>query len=526
VSLKTTYKCADGRDFPVEWEDPEQATQTWYWDSEHNPSPMAPLDFAVWQGPRAGGLRARREAGFPEWSFFGSYIRANGFAFYGEHSMPPSVAEAHQKAAADARERYGSQLHFWQEYCIPRIEAACARLRAASAEEPLSEILEEFSYGFEHTFIFIAEDASNLRKFFAEAFGQEGERLAVELTQGFPSATMEGDQALWEVAQMARRSPALERAILNLEQGAGPEALRHVEGGAAFLEAFRAYLDRYGWRTQDWDVSSPTWLERPEVPLALVRRTLAQDLPPPTESVQEAARRRQVALAEAERRLAGDPGKLQEFRKLSASMPEYLAVKEGRALLQLTMNGVLHHAILKKGALLAAAGRVTRPDDVFYLALDEIAAGEGDVSAEVKVRRAERERWMGVVPPAKIGGFGKEDSAAEAESEPLSTEFRGIAASRGVLTATARVLVSIDEFGKLGPGEVLVCASTTPTWTPLFGIAGALVTDGGGLLSHPAIAAREYAIPAVVGTRVATQVIRDGMLVTVDGTAGVVRIEG
>jgi rifampicin phosphotransferase len=521
VTLQSLYKAADGRDFPVEWTDAEQAAETWYWDSEHNPKPMAPLDFAAWRESRPGALRARREAGFPEWSFFGPTLLVHGFSFYHPNPMPTELADSYKAAAERAKDRYGSQARYWTEYCLPRLQGSIARLNSSSGKEPLRDLLEDFGYGFEHTFLFI-EDGSALRNFCTAEFGEDGERLSVELTQGFPSATMEADQALWEVGRLA--SGRLRDALLSGDSPPGLDSLREVEGGDAFVSAFEAYLERYGWRTQDWDLSSPTWRERPEVPLAILRRTLAEDLPSPMEAVREAGRRRAAALATAEDRLAHDPEKLRQFRELAARTPNYLGVKEGRALWQLTLNGVLRQAILRKSDFLVAQGVIRSAEDVFYLTATEVDDPAAVGPGEVEARKRERERWVGVIPPSQIGGVDGGETETAPDAAP-ALEFKGIAASRGVVTARARVLRSIDEFDKLAAGEVLVCASTTPTWTPLFGIAGGLVTDGGGLLSHPAIAAREYAIPAVVGTRMATTTIPDGALVTVDGTAGTVRIE-
>jgi pyruvate,water dikinase len=137
----------------------------------------------------------------------------------------------------------------------------------------------------------------------------------------------------------------------------------------------------------------------------------------------------------------------------------------------------------------------------------------------VAERRAEHERWLAETPPESIGG----DAPVEAPSGKLA-EIKGIAASKGVVTGTARVLATYEQFDKLRPGDILVCATTTPAWTPLFGIAAAVVAEGGGVLSHTAIAAREYGIAAVVGLRAATSLIPDGALITVDGTTGVVRL--
>jgi pyruvate,water dikinase len=93
------------------------------------------------------------------------------------------------------------------------------------------------------------------------------------------------------------------------------------------------------------------------------------------------------------------------------------------------------------------------------------------------------------------------------------------------MTGTARVILSLEESERLQQGEILVCPATMPPWTPLFGIASAVVTDHGGVLSHTAIVAREYQIPAVVGTKSATALVKDGQTITVDGDAGTVRLE-
>jgi pyruvate,water dikinase len=102
--------------------------------------------------------------------------------------------------------------------------------------------------------------------------------------------------------------------------------------------------------------------------------------------------------------------------------------------------------------------------------------------------------------------------------------IKGVAASPGLATGTARVVHGPEDFEQMKPGDVLVAPITTPAWTPLFAMASAIVTDVGGPLSHGSIVAREYGIPAVLGTGVATRRIPDGQLITVDGNAGVVSV--
>ena len=111
------------------------------------------------------------------------------------------------------------------------------------------------------------------------------------------------------------------------------------------------------------------------------------------------------------------------------------------------------------------------------------------------------------------------------EQSADETQIRGNAGSRGKVTGIARVALSLEQAAGLQPGEILVCTTTAPPWTPLFATAAAVVTDTGGILSHCAVVAREFGIPAVVGTHVGTATIKTGQRITVDGSRGVVTLE-
>jgi pyruvate,water dikinase len=196
--------------------------------------------------------------------------------------------------------------------------------------------------------------------------------------------------------------------------------------------------------------------------------------------------------------------------------------------------------LLDAGRRLAAAGRLADPGDVFSLAYEELQDalrdGKGDLRELVERRRRERDENRKLTPPPAIGTPPGEDGLGE---NPMLTKFfgappeenpdprliNGNAASAGKRTGVARVIPSIEASGRLQPGEILVCPATNPPWTPLFAVASAIVTDHGGILSHTAIVAREYRIPAVVGTKVGTSLIQDGQTITVDGDEGTVRLE-
>ncbi len=158
-----------------------------------------------------------------------------------------------------------------------------------------------------------------------------------------------------------------------------------------------------------------------------------------------------------------------------------------------------------------------------------------DARSIVKTRRAERAKsemikprdWIGTAtksqlefPYLSLWGFPERLYREQEEGVAVT----GIAASPGVIEGTARVVLSVDEFDRVKPGDILVCQMTNPAWTPLFSVISGIVTDAGGTVAHPAVMAREFSIPAVVGCSIATAEIKTGDRIRVNGSAGTVEI--
>jgi pyruvate,water dikinase len=247
--------------------------------------------------------------------------------------------------------------------------------------------------------------------------------------------------------------------------------------------------------------------------------------------------RREKLTAEIEQRFANDSEKLRTFRDYQKSaFQRTVLLEDHNYYIDQKSHVATRVACLAIGRRLAGQGSIDSPDDVFFLVEEELRQAAVDSSMRyqslVAERRAERERWTHTLPPATIGDGTSEMPIqmqrffGPSEQEPSPDgEIKGIAASAGIVRGTARVVRTLDEVERLAPGEILVTYATAPPWTPLFAIASAVVTDAGGMLSHCAVVAREYGIPAVTGSKVATARIPDGALVTVDGGAGTVKIE-
>jgi pyruvate,water dikinase len=195
--------------------------------------------------------------------------------------------------------------------------------------------------------------------------------------------------------------------------------------------------------------------------------------------------------------------------------------------------------LLELGRRLVAGGAVSQPEDIFWLehaevrmAVDALERGGAleDLAERVETRKRERRAESRVTPPpelpqkGRVMGIKTDLFLAVSGEDQTGSVLSGVGCSPGEVTGTARVLNGPEDFDQMEPGDILVADITTPAWTPLFAMAAGIVTNVGGPLSHGSIVAREYGIPAVLGTGVATRRIESGQRVSVDGEAGTVSI--
>ena len=192
----------------------------------------------------------------------------------------------------------------------------------------------------------------------------------------------------------------------------------------------------------------------------------------------------------------------------------------------------LHSLVMRVGRRLVRDKVIEAPDDVFYLRRTEVAdllRRPRDVGDLVTDRRQLHARQRQITPAPTVG-TPLDDAAAREQQEASDLEsgeiesLRGTGASPGVVRGTARLVHGADEFGRIMHGDIIICPASNPSWVPVFAIAGGLVTDRGGVLSHAAVVAREFGLPGVVGVRGVMQTIVDGQQVEIDGTSGVVRL--
>ena len=357
---------------------------------------------------------------------------------------------------------------------------------------------------------------------------------------GFDTVTMLAEKSLFDLAQWAKQDPVLCDTLLHTatEDLAAAWKLDQTSVGVApdvwaeWRARFQQHLDAYGHTSFDFDFVNPTPAETPGLLLDAVKMYLEGKGHNPYERQVAAAERREQATQAVLARI-GWPRK-NWFRRLLGWAQRAVPARED-SLADLGLgHAVIRRMLNELGRRIVASGALGAVEDVYWLEeqeMQELAAAleRGDplpdCSGCIPPRKAAWQAQRQLNPPAMLpenSRWAKMVPWAKGSQGDDQMELKGFGASGGKVTGTARVLFGPEDFGQMQPGDVLVAVTTTPAWTALFAMASAVVTDIGGPLSHSSIVAREYGIPAVMATGVATRRIHSGQVITVDGGAGVV----
>ena len=361
---------------------------------------------------------------------------------------------------------------------------------------------------------------------------------------GFNSAPILAEKELYDLAELVRAQPRLAAYLTespapqiaaDLSKGDRPQSMEDGEW-QEWRDAFQDHLGRYGHTIYNLDFSNPVPADDPTALLETLKMFIDGQGADPYERQRAAAGRREEATQDTLGRLKGL--RLRLFRRFLASAQRYAPLRED-GLSEVGLSYPLLRQMLREiGGRLAKGGMIDAPDDIFWLRQEEVERAAAWLDAGKALQRASatilerKANWRAarrVVPPVMLPvlkPFGVDVMKIKSgrRKAKVGGAIKGVAASPGQVTAPASVVHGPDEFDRMKTGDVLVAALTTPAWTPLFARASAVVTDIGGPLSHGSIVAREYGIPAVLGTGTATERIQDGQIVTVDGSKGTVTV--
>jgi rifampicin phosphotransferase len=369
-----------------------------------------------------------------------------------------------------------------------------------------------------------------LTRFYDGVVRTKGDPPAQVFVLGFDSAPIRAEKSLYDLASWTRSQQELAEGLLRLpaQEFLDQAATSDDPVWHEWHTRFQAHLSAYGHTVYNLDFMNPVPADDPVPLLETLRFFVSGKGADPYERQRRFATRREDATAAVLARL--DPVRAKAFRRLVHWAESVTPIRED-ALADVGLAWPqVRRMLLEIGRRLQQAGVINQPNDVFWLRRAEIDEGLGSLADQVERRKQVWRGQLRATPPQLLpkGGWGDmfRRWMPAASEEQTGDVIKGIGGSMGTVTAPARVLSGPQDFGQMQPGDVLVASITTPAWTSLFAMASGVVTDIGGPLSHSSIVAREYGIPAVLGTAVATRRIRSGQLIRVDGDEGTVKLLG
>ncbi len=539
-------------DFPVEWASADEQKIPWELDLMHFNNVMPPLESEYWAQFMHGADLAMQHFEMPlqmvgkpfnYWLYTGIFPR-----------IPPEKMPEQTKRSDEVLMATVARLQErWDEEWLPEIKKQIEEWDAfdvtAASTADLQTHLTEVWAGAQRLadihfqIIFPVYTALSLFDDLYNDLFPGGVLESQKLVQGFDNKTLEVARALWDLSRKARASDGVCEILKEHAPGDVMNVLIESDDGRTFAEELDAFLNLHGKRMSDWGIRHGSWIEDPS-PIMVTLKGYIEQEGDPRDELEERAAERDDVVAAARERLQGYPSDVRdEFEHLLKAASTAVVLTEDHGYwIDFQATYRVRRVVMEMGKRLAEAGTLATAADVFVLRTDEIAAAVGaspaaDHTGLVEERKKEMEHFGSLKPPPFMGtdygppppglvstALGKFFGTPVEQTDATDGTVSGNAGSPGKFRGTARVVRSLDEAHKLGVGEILVAETTSPSWTPLFGTAAGIVTDTGGILSHCAVVAREYGIPAVVGTGVATSMIKDGQTIEVDGDAGRVHL--
>ena len=560
--------------FPVTWDAEVEKDFFWVYDDLHIPNPVSPMFFDI------GGWWLSCDHMFRR---FGTPFAVDWLAKSVNGYVYTTAIPADPELRIDATEysgRYGARVprdaafastmgayldvvlpvygrdfaDWWRDRLRPEMERNFAFLEArldvveemdlADVACLLEDAIDVHDRHWKiHWMLNFAQLSATLklRAVMEKTRGSVDETLLGRLQNSASDRNWDSIEALWQMKNEVRDDAELRAAFTSEDTAEILAALQASERGRRFIaKRIEPYQREFGWHAV-WshEFIYPTVREQMEPVLELVRGYLATDYDFP--STLEAMRQDiEAASREILDGLSGDA--LEEMEAANAvNLRMAPLTPDHHFYIDQGANAHMRLVLMACGQKLVELGRLDQADDVMFLRYNELRALIGSAEAIaardlVAARRREREAqmqvkprdWIGTCTPSQLAfpylvNWGYPERFHQTQSDDLRL-ITGIGASPGILEGIARVVRTVDEFDDVREGDILVCQMTNPAWVVLFTKIAGLVTDTGGLTSHPAVLSREFGIPAVIGTSVATQRIATGDRIRIDGTAGQVEI--
>ena len=560
--------------FPISWDSETEKDFFWVYDDLHIPHPVSPMFFDIggwWLScdhmfrrfgtPFAVDWLAKNVNGYVYTTAVpadpGLHIEGTEYSSRYQARVPKDDSFAQNMGAYldTVLPVYGEHFaDWWRDRLVPEMRRNFVYLEEQldrADQMTLAETATLLEDGIDihdrhwkiHWMLNFAQLSAtlNLRAVMERTRGSIDEELLGRLQNSASDRNWDSIEALWRMKNEVRDDTELRAAFGPEDTKAISSALRGSERGRRFIsERIEPYQREFGWHAV-WshEFIFPTVREEMEPVLELIRGYLTSDYDYPSAID---AMRKDIEAASRQILDGLDGDALEEMRAANAvNLRMAPLTPDHHFYIDQGANAHVRLVLLAVGQKLVEAGRLDTPDDVLFLRYNELRMLIGspdavDARGLVAERRAEREAakqvhprdWVGTVTPSQLAfpylvNWGYPERFHRQASDD-QTRIEGIAGSPGMIEGTARVVMTTDEFDQVRDGDILVCQMTNPAWVVLFTKIAGLVTDTGGTTSHPAVLSREFGIPAVIGTSIATKRIATGDRIRVDGSTGVVEV--
>lgn len=560
--------------FPVTWESETEKQLLWVFDDLHCPNPLSPMfadiggwwltcdhmfrrfgtDFAVdWLAKIVNGYVYT--AVIPADSKLLLESDHYGYRWAARVPLDPGYATKIGGYGAAVLPTYGRHFaDWWRDRLVPEMDRNYAYLEE-KVDQAYELTLMELAVLFEdaidvhdrhwkiHWMLNFAQFSAtlNLRAAIDKWRGSVDEALLGRLGNSAHDRNWDSIKALWELKQGVKADPELAKAFRGEKAHDILASLKGSAHGRAFLaDRVTPYQREYGYHSV-WshEFIYPTVREEVEPVIELVRGYVETDYDYP-KTIAAVKADIESARDELLQGLSGEA--LEEIRELNdINLKMAPLTPDHHFYIDQGANAHLRLVLMAIGAKLLEMGRLEQADDVMFLKYNELRMFMGDPAvidahALIRTRRSEREASYRLRPPDWIGTATATQLAVpylsnwgfpakfERKASTVKGQVVGLGGSPGVIEGVARVVLTVDQFDEVRKGDIVVCQMTNPAWVALFTKMAGLVTDAGGITSHAAVLSREFAIPAVIGTSVATRTIKNGDRIRVNGTTGVVDI--
>ncbi|MEH7348237.1 PEP-utilizing enzyme [Gottfriedia acidiceleris] len=523
----------------------EEKSSFWELDGAHFQKPLSPL-FSSFMIPAltAGTLEAFERLKLPMKQFYAKTLNGYFYQTVLTHEDPETRLKEHQALMQSV---FPKALKIFNDYVNDTIlpfynrldEYKNQSLTLVDAEEKVFELCEMYkkiwAIHFEVVMPRISIGAA-LQEIYGTLLNTKNTAVIYDLLLGTMNKSLETDRELWKLTMEVKESGLLSKIFSDTDAIDLLDSLQDVKEGRQFVSSVRSFLEEYGYRTANsHEFADETWIENPYYVLKTIQNYLEKDYNFEAE-FEEVISKREMKMQEVLSKMP--EGELKEtFKALHCMALNMWGLDEDHHFyIDAMLPAKSRPFLLNVGQTLVQNSVIGNKEDIVFLYLDELIEllREPKPSHDlIKSRKEEHDRNQAIPPQPFFGQppSGPIDPVYELvfgakvpDLNKVTKTFTGYSGAQGSYKGTVKVVCDQSEFGKVKKGDILVCKTTTPPWTVLFTLVGGIVTDVGGILSHAATVAREYRVPCVIGTKIATSMLKDGDIITVDGSKGEVII--